>query len=60
LRVQVGVDAGEEFGQAAGARPGGQDVPLVIAELGQHEFEVAVGFVLVDLGQQLGLSPAGP
>ena len=44
----------------AGAGAGGQDALLVVAELGQHELEVAVGLVLVDLGEQLGLSAARP
>ena len=46
------VDAGEELGQAAGARPGGQNALLVVSELLQDELEIALALVLVDLGQQ--------
>ena len=56
--VQVGVDGGEEVGQAAGAGAGGQDALLIVAELGQHELEFVVGLVLVDFGQQLRLGTA--
>ena len=57
--VQFGVDAGEELGEAARTGSGGQDALLVVAELGEDEFEVAVGLVLVDLSKQFGLSAAG-
>ena len=57
--AEAGVDAGEELGEAPGSGAGGQDALLVVAELGQDQAEVAVAFVLVDLGQQLGLRAAG-
>jgi hypothetical protein len=40
--------------------PGGHDAVLVVAELGEHDLEVAVGFVFGDLGEQLALGAAGP
>jgi hypothetical protein len=58
-RGDLGVDAGEELGEAAGAGAGGQDALLVVAELGEDQVEVAIGLVLVDLVQQLGLRAAG-
>ncbi|MCX4906463.1 hypothetical protein [Streptomyces sp. NBC_00878] len=58
-RFELGVDAGEEFGQSPGSWPGWEDALLVVAELFQNQVEVAVAFQLVDLGQQFGLGSAG-
>ncbi|MFF5020184.1 hypothetical protein, partial [Streptomyces sp. NPDC001165] len=58
-RGELLVDAGEELGETAGAGTGRQDALLVVAELGQNQFEIALLFVVVDLGQQFGLGPAG-
>ena len=45
--------------QLAGAGPGGHDALLVVPELLPEQGEVAFAFMLVDLGEQLGLGPAG-
>jgi hypothetical protein len=45
-------------GQPSRAGSGRQGAVAVVAELGQYQLEVAVGFVLADLGQQLCLSAA--
>ena len=57
---ELAVDVGEELGEFAGTWSGGHDALLVVAELGPDQLQVAVGLVLVDLGQQLGLSAAWP
>ncbi|MEU2754167.1 hypothetical protein [Streptomyces albidoflavus] len=49
----------EELGQAAGSGARWEDALLVVSELGEDEVEVAVALVLVDLGEKLGLGPAG-
>jgi hypothetical protein len=49
----------EELGEAASAGARWEDALLVVAELGEDEVEVAVALVPVDLGEELGLGPAG-
>jgi hypothetical protein len=56
-RVELPVDAGEELGKAPRTGAGREDALLVVPELVQHELDVALALVLVDLGKQLGLSP---
>jgi hypothetical protein len=55
---ELAVDVGEELGQFMGARPGGHDSLLVVAELGPDQVQVAFALVLVDLRQQFGLGSA--
>ncbi|MFF4754982.1 hypothetical protein ACWD5R_33215 [Streptomyces sp. NPDC002514] len=57
--IELAVDAGEEVGEAAGAGAGGQDALLVVSEFGQHQVQIALLFMVVDLGQQFGLGPPG-
>ena len=56
---ESGVDVGEKLGQLACPGPGGHDALLVVPELRPGQVEVAVGLVLVDLGQELGRGAAG-
>jgi hypothetical protein len=58
VRVEFGVDGGKECGQLACSWPGGHDAVLVVAELGPDQVQVAVGLMLVDLGQQFRLGAA--